>query len=135
MRDELYVLDLCDEVLKRKASRQHRFDFLRGDTGRKLPVDAYYDDLKLVIEYRERQHSEPVAFFDKRMTVSGVSRGEQRARYDELRSQILPEKDIDILQLSYSDFAHSSNKRLKQNEEHDMPIISEKLQRYLATNT
>ena len=40
--DEHYVIDLCDEVLGLKASRQHRFDFLKGDTGVRLPVDAYY---------------------------------------------------------------------------------------------
>ncbi|MEO6118506.1 MAG: hypothetical protein ABIP37_05490, partial [Methylotenera sp.] len=90
MRDEFYILELCDEVLKHIASRQHRFEFLRGDSGRKLPVDAYYSDLKLVIEYRERQHSEAVTLFDKRMTVSGVSRGQQRAKYDELRRQETP---------------------------------------------
>ena len=43
--DEYYVIDLCDEVLGRKASRQHRFDFLTGDTGKRLPVDAYYEEL------------------------------------------------------------------------------------------
>ncbi len=131
MRDELYILKLCDEALKRKASRQHRFDFLRGDTGRKLPVDAYYDDLKLVIEYRERQHLESVVLFDKRMTVSGVSRGEQRAKYDERRRQEIPKKDLYLVELSYSDFAHGSNKRLKQNKQEDILIIKEKLQNYI----
>lgn len=30
--DECYVLNLCDEVLKIKGLRQHKFDFLKGDT-------------------------------------------------------------------------------------------------------
>ena len=53
--DEHYVLDLCDEILGLKASRQQTFDFLRGDgkPGKKLPVDAYYPNLKLVVEYKE----------------------------------------------------------------------------------
>ncbi len=131
MRDEFYILKLCDKVLKREASRQHRFDFLRGDTGRKLPVDAYYDDLKLVIEYRERQHLESVKLFDMRMTISGVSRGEQRAKYDELRCQEIPKNGLYLVELSYSDFAHASNKRLKQNEQEDTQIIKEKLQIYI----
>ncbi len=73
--DEFYVIDLCDEVLGLKASRQHTFDFLRGDgtPGRRLLVDAYYPELNLVVEYRERQHSESVAFFDKKNAVSGVN--------------------------------------------------------------
>ena len=48
--DEYYVIELCNEVLGLKASQQHRFDFLVGDSGTKLPVDAYYEDLNLVVE-------------------------------------------------------------------------------------
>lgn len=56
--DEAYIIDLCDRVLGLTALRQHRFDFLRGDrdrrgTCRKLPVDAFYPSLPLVIECRE----------------------------------------------------------------------------------
>jgi hypothetical protein len=43
-KDEAYIIDLCDRVLGRKAVRQHPFDFLRGDPGRPLRVDAYYPD-------------------------------------------------------------------------------------------
>ena len=31
--DEYYVIELCNEVLGLKASQQHRFDFLVGDSG------------------------------------------------------------------------------------------------------
>jgi hypothetical protein len=55
MRDETYVLDICDRVLGVSGIRQHRFAFLQDDTGTPLPVDAYYPELSLVIEYRERQ--------------------------------------------------------------------------------
>lgn len=30
-----------------------------------LPVDAYYKELNIVVEYREKQHTEEVEFFDK----------------------------------------------------------------------
>ena len=86
--DEHYIIDLCDDVLDAKASRQHKFDFLRGDPNRrdplgdKLPVDAYYESLNLVIEYYERQHTESVQHFNKKSTVSGVTRDEQRRIYD-----------------------------------------------------
>jgi hypothetical protein len=52
--DEDYIIDLCDEALELNALRQHTFDFLRGDArpgkiGQRLPVDAYYPSLQLVI--------------------------------------------------------------------------------------
>lgn len=127
--DESYVIDLCDEVLGLKASRQHRFDFLCGDTGTKLPVDAYYPDLKLVIEYYERQHAEPVKLFDNKQTVSGVSRGEQRKIYDERRKEVLPQHGIDLVIISYSDFGTS--KRLTRNETDNISVIREKLKKYI----
>src|SRR5262245_55172490 len=86
-KDQSYIIDLCDRVLRMKGIRNHRFEFLLGDPGRRgarprLPVDAYYPALNLVIEYNERQHSEAVKFFDRRIVASGITRGEQRKLYD-----------------------------------------------------
>lgn len=127
-RDEIYVLDLCDEVLQRKGSRQHKFDFLVGDSGVKLPVDIYYEDLDLVIEYREYQHTNPVKHFDKpdKMTVSGVHRGEQRKIYDQRRRDVLPQHGIQLIEIDYSDFTHSNNK-IMRNWEIDLQVVRMKL--------
>jgi hypothetical protein len=122
--DECFVLDICDAVLGTQSSRQHRFDFLVGDSGVKLPVDAYYEKYNLVIEYKERQHSEPVKFFDRRMTVSGMGRGEQRKKYDKLRLDILPQHGIKVVELFYSDFDHNSSKRIYRNEKVKDIIVS-----------
>lgn len=125
--DEAYIIDLCDEVLKLKGSRQHRFDFLRGDSGTKLPVDVYYPSLNLVIEYYERQHSEAVPHFDKRMTVSGMSRGEQRKLYDERRRIELPKNGIQLVIFDYTEFAHTTGKRLLRQKKDDVAVIDKKL--------
>jgi hypothetical protein len=125
--DEAYVVDLCDTALGRKAVRGHRFSFLVGDTGAALPVDAYYPDLDLVVEYRERQHSEAVTFFDKKLTCSGVSRGAQRIIYDQRRRDHLPTHGITLVELDYSDFPHDSRKRLKRTTG-DLAIVSKKFE-------
>ena len=134
--DEAYVISLCDKVLKQVSLRQHKFDFLLGDpnhngTCAKLPVDAYYPSLKLVIEYRERQHTEAVKFFDRRETVSGMGRGEQRRLYDERRRKLLPENGLTLIEISFSDFEHDSRKRIIRNENKDAEILKSKLQKKL----
>jgi len=129
--DEFYVLDICDKILGIASIRQHRFDFLRGDSGSKLPVDAYCQEINLVVEFKEKQHTEKVGFFDKRMTVSGIGRGEQRARYDQLRREILPKNGIDLIEFDYSEFEHTRSKKLLRNNESDAKVIFNKLKKYL----
>jgi hypothetical protein len=126
-KDETYVIDLCDEILGIKAKRQHRFPFLLGDSGMSLPVDAFYHELNLVVEYFERQHSEPVPFFDRRLTVSGVGRGEQRRIYDERRREILPLHGIRLIRISYSDFEYDRRKRIIRDHKRDIQIVKKKL--------
>ncbi len=125
--DESYIIDLCDEALKLKALRQHRFEFLRGDSGTKLPVDAYYPSLNLAIEFKEKQHTEEVKFFDRRPTVSGVGRGEQRRIYDQKRRDVLPQNGISLIEFDYSEFEHSRSKKLLRIKEKDLRIIISKL--------
>lgn len=127
--DEYYVINLCNEVLGREASKQHKFDFLKGDSGRRLPVDAFYQDLNLVVEYCESQHTESVPFFDRKETVSGVSRGEQRKLYDERRRNILPEHGIKLIEIHYSDFGEA--KHIQRDYKKDKEIVRRLLKDFL----
>lgn len=126
--DEAYVIDLCDRILGLKARRQRRFPFLLGDPGRsgrraRLPVDAYYPELGLVVEYHERQHDEPVPFFDRRITAAGIPRGEQRRIYDERRRQVLPEQGLRLVVICCADLGHNGARRLLRDAERDERAI------------
>lgn len=131
-KDEEYILDICDELLGQKCLRQHRFNFLTGDTGRKLPVDGYYEDLALVIEYRERQHTESVPFFDHRLTASGVTRDQQRQIYDQRRRDLLPKYGIQLVELNYTEFPHNLRKRLLRILDKDVLQLRMRLETILA---
>jgi catechol 2,3-dioxygenase-like lactoylglutathione lyase family enzyme len=128
--DEAYVVGLCEEVLGAAASRQHRFDWLTGDPGRDgrgrpLPVDAYWPDLGLVLEYRERQHDRATPFFDKpdRMTVSGIHRGEQRKLYDRRREELIPAHGLRLLVVQTDDLDSDGGGRLRRNAERDRAVL------------
>lgn len=138
--DEHYVLDLCDEMLGQTASRQHRFDWLRGDpsakTGRAamLPVDGYWESFGLVVEFHEMQHTESVAFFDKpdRMTVSGVHRGEQRAKYDARRRELIPAHGLTLVIIDVTEFEYrgTKRKRIVRNHERDRALVERRVETF-----
>lgn len=124
--DEYYVISLCNELLNAEASQQHRFGFLKGDSGVSLPVDAYYEHLNLVIEYHESQHTESIGFFNKKTTVSGVCRDEQRRIYDERRLTELPKHGIKVVVIDYSRFG--TTKKIKRNHDKDIQIVKQILE-------
>ena len=128
--DEAYVIDLCDEILREKAMRGHRFSWLIGDPGRNgqcasLPVDAYFEKHKLVVEYRERQHYETVAFFDRRETVSGIGRGEQRRLYDQRREVIIPKHDLRLCIIRPENLKADRRLRLLRDRKYDVKAVRE----------
>ena len=135
-KDANYVLDLCDSLLSQISIREHRFPFLVGDTGRMLPVDAYYPKLKLVVEYHERQHTEAVDFFDKpdKLTVSGVPRGEQRKKYDQRRRDVLPKHGLVLVELSVTDFPCDSQEWLRRAPEIICSVLKASLELFVKAD-
>jgi hypothetical protein len=128
--DETYVLGLCDEALGTAGLRRHRFDWLVGDPdgqGRRipLPVDAYWSEHRIVVEYHERLHEEPVAHFDKpdRPTVGGVHRGEQRALYDARRRTEIPAHGLRLVEISHRDLAADPRGRLHRERDADLKVV------------
>jgi len=129
--DEYYVLNLCDIILDEKASRQHTFSFLLGDFHKdkisrtKLPLDAFYKKLNLVIEYREKQDAEKDLHIDKPevKTVSGVSRAEQRKIYDQRRRDVLLRKNINLIEINYYAFQYDSQLKITRDKEKDIEIL------------
>lgn len=129
-RDEDYVIDLCNEILGEKALRAHRFDFLRGDArkseqGVRLPINAYYPEHQLAVEYYEWQHLESLEYVGDRgrMTVNGVKRDEQCRIYDQRKKDMLAAHGIRLITVSYNQLAFEQTKRLCRPPEQDKPVL------------
>jgi hypothetical protein len=56
----------------------------------------------------------------------------QRKLYDQRRRVVLPKHDIRLIEFDYSEFGHTSAKRLLRNKKEDMKVITKKLRKYLA---
>lgn len=125
------MLDLCDEALGEQGLREYRFEWLLGDPGAAgrrtgLPVDSYWPERKLVVEYREIRHDQATPFFDKpgRLTVSGVERGEQRALYDARRDAEIPAHGLRLLVIRPADLDANSRGRLhRRDHEADLKAV------------
>lgn len=131
--DEHYVLDLCDEALAATGLRQARFDWLRGDespsSGRsvRLPVDGYWPGYELVVEFQEKQHTESVPIFDRRATVSGIPRGEQRRLYDERKAVLIPARGLRLVVIHKSEFEVRRD-RIVRDHDRDAAIVRRRLE-------
>ena len=133
-RDEYYVLELCARHLGAECENQKTFPWLLGDPSKKsgkrklLPVDGFWVDHDLVVEYHEKQHSESVPFFDSKITATGMPRGEQRKLYDARKAQQIPENGYDLVIIDYRDFSHRKGKIIRDPEE-DQQIVADLLDR------
>lgn len=104
-----YVIDLLEEILGEKAEREKRFLWAVGDVSQKtgrhaeLPFDAVWVSRRLIVEVDEDQHRQPVEFWDKPdvLTVSGVSRGEQRAIYDRRKRTAAREQGFTVVEIPW----------------------------------
>lgn len=126
--DEKYVLDLLREYLNENYEWQKRFDTLRGDTGKNgrrvtLPVDAYFPISNIIVEYKEKQHFQAVNIMDKRMTISGINRGEQRKIYDLRKKKWAADNNFKFLVIPYYCLKHDRNGRLLRDKDEDVVTI------------
>ena len=129
--DEYYILGLCDDVLKIKSSRQHRFRFLVGylhkdkQTRTMLPLDAFYEKHSLVIEFDPKRFEEGEDEKLDRKTNSGVSRRKQREVYDARKKDVLSDRGIEMLRIPYSAFNIDEDGKIIREEEGDLKIIKD----------
>ncbi|STZ45536.1 Uncharacterised protein [Mycolicibacterium gilvum] len=78
------------------------------------------------MEFQEEQHSEAVEFFDRRQTVSGVGRAEQRRRYDERKRTEIPAHGMQLVVIEKSVFTVKS-KRIARDRARDLAVVREQL--------
>lgn len=122
--DEFYLVNLCDEILNKKAVRKHTFDNLlgnmhkRGKGRTKLPLAAYYEDLKLVIEFAGKKTET-----DKRQ--------EQLRIYALRKKEVLERKKINLVVINYTDFESNEDQDLKRDTDQDLIMLKKILKKHI----
>jgi len=135
--DEYYLINLCDDLLKQHASRQHKFGFILGDmhkdekTRTALPVDAYYKEAKLVLEFLKVEDDTVELGKPGRKTISGVDRAEQRKIYALRKRKGLKSKDIPLIEIDFAAFELDADNKLARNKEADEKVLKALLKDYI----
>ncbi|WP_237570817.1 hypothetical protein [Mycolicibacterium lacusdiani] len=80
----------------------------------------------LVVEFQEEQHSQPSSLFDRRQTVSGVGRGQQRHLYDARKRTLIPEHGLRLVVIEKLAFAVKS-KRIARLHMQDIAVVRQHL--------
>ena len=105
--------------------RKKGFEVFLSDFGEIKPeYKAVLDQHQL--SYEEKQHTEAVPIFDRRDTVSGVPRGEQRRLYDERKAQAIPENGLRLVVIHKSEFRTHRDKIVRDHDR-DIEIVSRRL--------
>lgn len=135
--DEVYLLDLIDSALNQTGSRKHTFSFLLGDLHKdgesrtELPLDSYYRELRLAIEIV--QHPEVInnSPRSQKLTISGITRAEQRLRYAKRKGIVLKQNDIAFLEISLIKFEVNEENRLVRDSKKDMKVLNVLLKEFI----
>ena len=125
--DEIYIMGLLDGLLNETGSRKHTFEYLLGDyhqngkTRTKLPIDLYYANLNLALEIVEHPEKRKNAIESKeeKMTVSGLSRADQRLKYFYRKKNTLTNKDKAFIEIPLENFEVDDAFQLTRNKEND----------------
>ena len=126
-----YVIELVTELLDDAPELEKTYEWALGDvsekTGRarQLPFDAVWESRRLIVEVDEDQHWRPVDFWDKpdKLTVSGVSRGEQRRIYAERKRAAARAQGYVVLEISWE----RKPVPTKRNREADLALVRNRL--------
>lgn len=111
--NEAKLISFVEDILGEESIRNRGvFEWLKGETGRRLRVDAYFRKHNLAIEYHGRQHFSPNKLMDRR-----PGRQEQRIRYDALRRELIPKHGIKFVEFRYDELitAEAVRKKLQNN--------------------
>jgi hypothetical protein len=130
--DEFYLVNICDELLEQKASRKHTFDTLVGNLHKKgkgrtkLPLDAYYKDLKLVIEFFEKEKDEST------LDETAKARIAQIKYYDQIKKKSILKKEMRLMPIKYASFECDEDGKLIRNIENDTMILKGMLKDFIG---
>lgn len=137
--DENYLIGLIDELMEKEGSRKHKFDFLLGDLHQngkkrtKLPIDLYYKHKRLALEFvkHPKELDDANQALEEKLTVSGITRAEQRIKYYQRKKKTLEERATNFIEVPIAKFEVNDSFKLKRDKANDERVLRDLLSRFI----
>ena len=137
--DENYLIGLIDGLMEKEGSRKHKFDFLLGDLHQnekkrtKLPIDLYYKHKRLALEFvkHPEELSDANKSLEEKLTVSGITRAEQRFKYYQRKKKTLQERAVNFIEVPIERFEVDDTFKLIRTKTNDERVLRELLSSFI----
>lgn len=123
-KGQALVRGLIEERLNLKCKEEHRFSWLTSKKGYVMPVDMFFEDIGLVVEFNGEQHYMPVQFGGSK--EDAVLKFKRQRTRDRLKYSKILGKGLALLVVPYNytlEWLYSSLDEIKESDakwiEHD----------------
>lgn len=115
---EKYVLGVISELTGVKYQSQMKWEWLVSKKGNKLPVDGFYKDLNLVVEFDGSQHRRPV------VNMGGLEKFKSQIENDLIRDIEIPKHGIKLIRIGSNEKWYVKECLMNKLIEHNIPILT-----------
>lgn len=99
-KHQALVQGYAEEILNCKAKVEYKFEWLISDKGYAMPVDIYFPEYNLIIEYNGQQHYMPIDFGGG--SDDAVTKFKSQIKRDKLKYRLIREHKIQLLVIPYN---------------------------------
>jgi hypothetical protein len=115
---EKYALGLVSEVTGVDFIPQMKWDWLVSKKGTKLPVDAYYKELNLAIEFDGAQHRQPL------VNMGGIEKYITQVENDQIKNSEIPKHGIQLIRIDSREPWHDKDYISKLLIKNNIPTLT-----------
>ena len=99
-KGQALVQGYAEEILSCKALTEYSFDWLISSKGYLMPVDIYFPEYNLIIEYNGQQHYKPVDFGGGKEDAK--LKFKAQVERDKLKYKLIKEHNINLLVIPFN---------------------------------
>jgi hypothetical protein len=100
---EKYALGLISEITGVNFIPQKKWEWLTSEKGTKLPVDGYFEELNLVVEFDGAQHRKPL------INMGGIEKHKTQIENDKIKDNEIPKHSIKLLRIDSRESWHDKD--------------------------